>query len=317
MKKNDSKKVSVIVPVYNVEKYLGQCIESIEKQTYNCIEIIIIDDGSTDKSLAIARQYEKKFNNIIVISQKNGGQGSARNTGLKNATGDYISFVDSDDLIDSNMYKDMLNLLLEYDLDMVECSYQEFSNKEKGYIYKSGTNDNVLYSGPEYYENNPLLSPCNKLYKFDFLKEVGFSCTENRFAEDVYDITYLFLKCKKIMRLDKCFYFYRRDNEYSTRNNVDIDHKIKLGRDKLYISNKLDNLRLELNCNGYISNIIIRNIFGVIFSKNYIFNNYYRKNVKPYIKEYNIQRIINNNISFITIISLMKAFVKRIVLKKD
>ena len=89
--------ISVIIPVYNVEKYLSRCIESVLNQTYRNLEIIIVDDGSTDDSLNICRRYEKKDKRIKVIHQDNGGLSSARNKGLMNSTGEYISFVDSDD----------------------------------------------------------------------------------------------------------------------------------------------------------------------------------------------------------------------------
>lgn len=311
------KKISVIVPIYNVENYLSDCIDSIENQTYKNIEIILVDDGSTDKSLEIAKKFEEKYKNIKVISQKNNGQGSARNTGLKFSTGDYISFIDSDDLIDANMYECMISQALKYDLDIVECSYQEFCNNKKGYIYYSKAEKNKVYLGKDYYECKPTLSPCNKIYNAKFLKQVDFICTENRYAEDVYDITYLILKSKKIMRLDKCFYYYRRDNANSTRNNVNIEHKIKLGIDKLFISNKLNQLRINLNCNGYISNIIIRNIFGVIFTKMFISNSYYRNVIKHYIREFNINEIIKENINLKILISLLNTYFKKVILKKD
>lgn len=311
------KKISVIVPVYNVEKYLEDCIDSIENQTYNNIELILVDDGSTDKSLEIAKTMKKKYNNIIVISQENQGQGAARNVGLNYSSGDYISFIDSDDIISQNMFKKMITYCEKYDLDILECSYQEFCENKKGYIYYSNATSNKVYNGIDYYELGPLLSPCNKIYNSKFLKELNFTCTENRYAEDVYDISYLILKSKKIMRIDDCFYYYRRDNIHSTRNNDNIDHKIKLGIDKLYIAKRLNELRISLNIKGYLSNVIIRNIFGVIFNKKYFLNKKYRKTINNYSNEYNIKKIIKENKNYKIYFSLLFIFLKKTIMKKD
>ena len=95
-------KVSIVIPVYNVEKYLEECIESAIKQSLNDIEIICINDGSTDSSLEILKKYEKKYSNIIVISQENKGLSASRNVGIRKAKGKYIYFLDSDDFIDTN-----------------------------------------------------------------------------------------------------------------------------------------------------------------------------------------------------------------------
>ena len=316
MKKN-GKKISVIVPVYNVENYLESCVESIENQTYKNLEILLIDDGSTDNSLTIAQKCSNKYDNIKVISKKNNGQGSARNVGMKKSTGDYISFIDSDDIIDKNMYHDMINYIMDNKLDIVECSYQEFCKDKKSFVYKSGAKSNELYSGQEYYELKPILSPCNKLYDAQFLKKISFEFTENRYAEDAYDITYLILKADRIMRLGKCYYFYRRDNVNSTRNNINIEHKIKLGVDKLYISSKLNLLKEELGCNGYISNVIIRNIFGVVFTKMYFFNKKYRNQINRYVKEYDIKKIFRKNANLKILISLFNVYLRKIIIKKD
>lgn len=105
-------KISVIVPIYNVEQYLSQCLDSIINQTYTNLEIILINDGSTDNSEKICNQYKLLDPRIIVIHKTNGGLSDARNTGIKIATGDYISFVDADDFIDKNMYKKLIQLML-------------------------------------------------------------------------------------------------------------------------------------------------------------------------------------------------------------
>ena len=113
-------KVSIIVPVYNVSNYLGKCLESLVNQSLKDIEIIVINDGSTDNSLEIAREYEKKYSNILTVySQNNGGLSDARNHGLKYAKGKYIAFVDSDDYVKKDMFLKLYNYGVKNDLDVV------------------------------------------------------------------------------------------------------------------------------------------------------------------------------------------------------
>lgn len=135
-------KVSVIVPIYNVEKYLEKCINSLLSQTLEDIQIILVNDGSKDNSGNIAREYEKNNKNrIIYVEKENGGLSDARNYGLKYATGDFIAFLDSDDYIEKNAYEEMYNKAIEENVDYVECDFiWEFPNKirvDKQYPYKN------------------------------------------------------------------------------------------------------------------------------------------------------------------------------------
>lgn len=121
-------KVSVIVPVYNVENYIRKCLDSIISQTLKDIEIILVDDGSEDNSGKICDEYAEKDSRIIVIHQKNNGLSNARNTGLNIASGEYIGFVDSDDYIKSEMYSEMYQTAEKTDADMVLCNYSYDTN---------------------------------------------------------------------------------------------------------------------------------------------------------------------------------------------
>lgn len=126
------KKISVIVPVYNVEKYLSQCLDSIIHQTYKNLEIILVDDGSTDSSGLICDNYSQKDKRIKIIHKCQGGLSDARNAGLKIATGEYISFIDSDDFIDKNMYSILINNTQKYNSDIVWFNYYNYYSK--GYV---------------------------------------------------------------------------------------------------------------------------------------------------------------------------------------
>ena len=115
------KKLSIIVPVYKVEQYLNRCVDSILNQTYRNIEIVLVDDGSPDRSGEICDRYAKSDERVKVVHKKNGGVSSARNIGFSSSTGEYIGYVDSDDYIAPTMYEDMIDVLEKNDLDIVCC----------------------------------------------------------------------------------------------------------------------------------------------------------------------------------------------------
>ena len=134
-------KVSIIVPVYNVEKYLEKCLDSLVMQTLKDTEIIVVNDGSTDSSSEIIKKYEEKYENIKSYSKKNGGLSDARNYGLKYVTGEYVAFLDSDDYVDKTLYEKMYNKAIEEKADYVECDYiWEFPDESRidtGIRYKN------------------------------------------------------------------------------------------------------------------------------------------------------------------------------------
>ena len=127
-------KISVIIPVYNVEKYIHECIDSIIRQTYKNIEIICIDDGSSDKSYDILKEYASKDNRFILLQQENKGAGTARNKGLEIATGDFISFLDADDFFEHDLLELALNKLQESESDFVIYNSDQFNDKTKQFI---------------------------------------------------------------------------------------------------------------------------------------------------------------------------------------
>lgn len=179
--------ISVIVPIYNVEKYLSKCIESIIDQTYKDLEIILVDDGSTDSSGKICDEFASKDNRIKVIHKKNSGVSSARNQGLDKANGNYIAFVDSDDYIEKNMYEKMINIMNKYDVDIVSCNYNHvngkiepfFSLDEDEYI----DNKTDLIEKIFQYKNYDMIL-FNKLYKRYVWSNIRFPVGIN-LAEDL------------------------------------------------------------------------------------------------------------------------------------
>lgn len=174
--------ISIIVPIYGVEKYIAGCIESLINQTYKNLEIILVDDGSIDNSGAICDEYAKKDQRIIVIHKKNEGVATARNEALKIATGDYLGFVDGDDTVNLKMYEKMLKLMQKYDSDIVMCSHQKVSSDELG---------NIIIPKLEDEHEEYIVSKSEALKSMILDGDVGnFACTK-LFKKELFDgITY-------------------------------------------------------------------------------------------------------------------------------
>lgn len=185
-------KVSIIVPIYNTQEYLRACLDSITGQTLQEIEVLLINDGSTDSSLEIMEEYKERYPNMVQIhSKKNGGQATARNLGITLCTGEYIGFVDSDDYIDETMFENMYHKAKVEDLDYVECDYRYLKVLPDGQHKELSTYGNVrAYRTKKEMFLNPLVSPWNKLYRADLLRSM-----ETPFPEGyIYEDTSFFLK---------------------------------------------------------------------------------------------------------------------------
>ena len=205
--------VSIIVPIYNVEKFLEECIQSIINQTYKKIEIILVNDGSTDNSYDICLKYQKKDNRIHVINKINGGLSSARNTGLSKARGEYVVFIDSDDFIDSAMIEILVDLIEKESADIVCCNYDMYD--ENSQLVKK----HKLYSkGIEVFDRKKSIDlllgerhfkcyACNKIYKKTMFRGVCFP--EGKLYEDIITQYRLIGKCDKLVFCDRDLYHYR------------------------------------------------------------------------------------------------------------
>ncbi len=186
------KKVSVIVPVYNAQAYLEECAESLVNQTLEDIEIIFINDGSTDDSLSILERYQQSFpEKVVVKSKENGGQATARNWGIELATGEFIGFVDADDSVDCTMFEKMYETAVQTKSDFVECEYRYLQVDDAGNKKEITSYGNVRdYNSKSDMFIDPLVSPWNKIYKAEILKQNNI-----RFPEGViYEDTAFFIK---------------------------------------------------------------------------------------------------------------------------
>ncbi len=200
-------KVSVIIPVYNTEEYLTKCLDSLVKQTLEEIEILVVDDGSTDGSVQIAREFEQAYpQKVKVMTKENGGQASARNMALKYATGEFLGFVDSDDWVDPTMYEELYDTATRENADMVICDMEDHFP------------DRVLYHHTSQFENKfqATGSSCNKFFKRELVGEDTFPV--GLWYEDFEFSTKQMMKTEKVAVVHKAFY-HCHCREVSTMSN--------------------------------------------------------------------------------------------------
>jgi Glycosyltransferases involved in cell wall biogenesis len=225
-------KVSIIIPVYNVEDYLRQCLDSVINQTLRDLEIICVNDGSTDKSLQILEEYAHKDKRIRIINQKNSGQGTARNTGMDYATGEYVGFVDSDDWIELNMFKELYQDAINHNSDMVMCPICVFSENFEDLIYdfnyfnleyfnEDFDNSVFDYSKAIDFFFSICVTPFNKIYKNEFLTKINVKFPEGLIFEDNPFFYKTFLEAKRVSLVRKFLYHYRVNRSGSTILNFE------------------------------------------------------------------------------------------------
>ena len=219
--------ISIIVPVYNVEKYLKRCIDSILNQSFTDFELILVYDGSTDNSGKIIDEYAIKDERIKVIHKENGGQGSARNRGLDIAKGNYIGFVDSDDWIHKDMYKCMYQIISEDNTDIVQVGHntvEEYTEDKRCNINDINIIciDNIIekFADCNSFEILPLIFPVNKLYKRRLWNNLRFP--EGKFAEDLRIIYKIYEITNNYKIIDFNFYNYYMSPNSSTRGEFNI-----------------------------------------------------------------------------------------------
>lgn len=217
-----NEKISIIVPVYNVEKYLARCIESLLKQTYVNVEIILVDDGSTDSSGEICDRFAQIDKRIIPIHVQNNGLGSARNIGMNAATGDYITFVDSDDCIHFKMIDYLRQLIDQYNADIAIADYSKFENdyplydsQQKEQIELLGM-DELLQKFFRVKEDKLIFSAWGKLFKNDLLSNIYF--LEHIINEDVEFSYRVFSKTDRAVISNLTMYYWYNGNTSITRN---------------------------------------------------------------------------------------------------
>ena len=203
--------ISVIVPVYNVEEYLEECLESIKRQTYTDIEVILVNDGSTDGSKEICERYCEKDSRFKLVNQENQGLSGARNRGMLEFKGEFISFVDSDDVLKEDMLEQLMKQMTSEDIDIVECWY---TNEKQELELSTPKNVKTIFQGDS---KEALVSLCKdnivrlnavaKLFRRQVI--VNFPFLEGLFYEDVYGGIGILKHIRKMVKINYIGYYYR------------------------------------------------------------------------------------------------------------
>lgn len=260
-------KVSIIVPVYNTGLYLDKCLTSLVNQTLKDIEIIIVNDGSTDNSGDIIATYQKQYpGKIKIITQPNSGQGKARNVGIKQAKGEYLGFVDSDDWIELDMYEKMYNKAIKEKADIVLCDLKMvFDNYE---LVILGTDNNLQpkITSKQYFVS--LAGPCNKIYKKELFDKYNINFLEGYIYEDLATIPLLGLYANAIYYFKEPLYnYYQRQN--SIYNPTKYNPKL------FHIFDVLEYLEKELKKRSFYNQYIVEleyiYIFNLLMASSYKF----------------------------------------------
>ena len=272
-------KISFIVPVYNVKDYIEDCLNSLINQTYKNIEIIIIDDGSTDGSEDICDKYCKKYEYITVIHKKNGGLSSARNEGLKYVNGEYIVFVDSDDFVSTILCERLIDIIRIENPDLIQYDFFKFLDGEEIKF----TNDIGLTNNNNYYTLEGIENIYNHYFIDEKLKRESwtkaykrsvldnFSFPLGRLAEDLATTYKIISKCEKIVCIDDYLYFYRlRNNSIMGNGSIKLYYDAMLAHYDIYKFIENNPKYSKVAYTNYFNNLM------KLYAKNIIENHNYQ-----------------------------------------
>ena len=302
--------VTVIIPVYNVEKYISKCIKSLLNQTYQNFEVLLINDGTKDNSIDKVKKIIKKDIRFKIINKENGGQGSARNVGLKEAKGEYICFIDPDDFIEKNYIELMLKKIIKEDIDICITNFNMVD--EEGRVIKivKSKYKGVYFSkerlGDFLISTNFEVSPWNKMYKKKCFKNIFFD--EYLYYED-FDLMYrVIYNTNKIYFSDEILYNYVQRDSSTSRgiNSKKIKDKERiLEKMKDFLIEKKLYSREEKNYKkSYLLNVILSNSYKILKYSDDPLNK-----IKKYLKNKNIKKMYTNKNIF-----LFKDFKYRFIL---
>lgn len=309
-------KYSVIIPVYNVEKYIDRCLKSIISQNYDDLEIIVVDNGSTDSSGSICDTYANEHSNISVYHIENHGVGSARNFGLSKARGEFIYFVDSDDYLVGNLFADFADKLV-LDLDLAVFSY--YNSFEEDLTEKQRTEKSLPFKGnydkdgfikifKELFLSNMLYTVWNKIYRREFLLENNFSFEQYELGEDTRFNLDVYREVNKIYLSQDSYYVYvtgRKGSAMSSYNPKRLQYQLQELKlvDSLLKDWHIDSSNLD---NAVKARILMSNIYNISKQKLPVTNKV--KLVKEICKNKDMADFIRNDSSLLN--SLIKMLLK-------
>lgn len=285
-KHEHSSLITVIVPVYNVELYLKRCLESIINQTYKNLEIILINDGSTDSSGIICDDFKNKDSRIKVVHQENRGQSVARNAGLRIAKGAYISFIDSDDWIELEMFDKLISLMISNDLEIIECDIIP-SNEDKESIKMPSdlVIENVSECLVRVIEKEKF-SVCRRIYKNELLE--GISFIPDKLYEDLFYTIEVLRRIEKIGYFKYPFYIYYRERSDSTmRSSYNLKKLNSIDAGMFVVTNTMSfNSVVRKSANNYMVKFLSQHYNQLIDFPQYDPNNVHKKNIRKTIRQY-------------------------------
>lgn len=283
--------ISIIVPVYKVEKYLAQCVNSILNQTLVDFELILVDDGSPDKCPRLCDMYERMDDRVKVIHKSNGGLSDARNVGIDIAKGKYIAFVDSDDFISHDMYERLYNNIIKYDADLAMClsahigeNTSEISNHENGEI-KVFKGEGILKALFEKKLNN---FAWNKLYKSELFKEIRYPV--GKIYEDLFTTYKILSLCSTVVYDSSILYGYRVRTDSimgSARKIINVDKFEAYSEIENYLSK---NKELYSTALQYMKNDLRSDVFKILTSETIKENALFFYELKKFVKGHDLGR---------------------------
>lgn len=217
--------ISIIVPIFNGAQYIPGLVQMIKAQTYKNLEVLLIDDGSTDATAELCEQYVGKDASFVLLKKENGGASSARNYGLRKAHGDFIAFIDADDYIFPEYLEYLYNLLLKYNADLACCEYYKMWDTEKMPQFEKNTQEIVFQTSDALenllYRKNLIGGSCLKLYKKNILKDTYFP-EEIRYGEDMLFIWNVMKRCKSVAYGGQILYIYYQHTASVTHHSTDV-----------------------------------------------------------------------------------------------
>jgi len=263
MNSANSPLVSIIVPIYNVEKFLRKCLDSIVRQTYHNIEVVMVDDGSTDNSASIAKEYVDLYDNFKLIRQDNLGLGGARNSGIENSLGEYLLFPDSDDWLHESYVKRLIDKAILSNADVVECnSIQVWSNgRKRNRAYNHKVGKEISASEKEEYLRTVSYVVWNKIFKRSIIGNTRFP--EHMTKQDYAWTPIILCRANKIVTVTDILYYYLWRSDSAT-NSSKANFNLLKAQDILSKSIELTSKHPDLLSVYFVRNIVGSLIWGLI-----------------------------------------------------
>lgn len=294
---NNKYLVTIAIPVYNVEKYISECILSALNQSYNNIEIIIVDDRGRDNSMIIVESIINKYHGnktIRIISHdKNKGLSEARNTAIRNAKGDYLYFMDGDDYITNDCIEILLHSMKENEVDFIAASYQEI-NEDGSNRHITKTLENITikedkaikrYFFKDYSQNN-ITTTWNKLFKLHFLRKNNLSFIPGIFYEDNIFTLQICTLCKSFTSMSNTTYFYRQRNNSIMHTGIESFTEKEVKDRSFVLKKEKEYLKFYINCVFFDKMILQFCEESYFYTKGYMDHNKEGLMLQPYIKDF-------------------------------